>query len=262
MTSEIAKNINLIAEFCGKRDINSLDKTELRSKYGIDQVDVMVLFGGSIICGGDILAEGIKNKIAKKYIIVGGAGHTTEALRIKMRNAYPEVATEGLPEAKIFQNYLKMKYNLNADYLECKSTNCGNNISYLLDLLKNNNITCNYIIISQDATMQFRMGACLRKFANFTIINYATYTVKVINDNGNLKFNESILGMWDMERYITLLMGEIPRLTDDENGYGPKGKNFISHVDIPEEITRAFNELKVVYSDKIREANPLFATSK
>ena len=28
------------------------------------QVDVMVLFGGSILAGGDVLAEAIKNKIA------------------------------------------------------------------------------------------------------------------------------------------------------------------------------------------------------
>ncbi|NSI66152.1 hypothetical protein, partial [Mediterraneibacter gnavus] len=41
----------------------------------------MVLFGGSIIAGGDILAEAIQNEVAKKNIIVGGAGNTTETLR-------------------------------------------------------------------------------------------------------------------------------------------------------------------------------------
>ena len=41
----------------------------------------MVLFGGSIIAGGDILAEAIQNEVPKKNIIVGGAGHTTETLR-------------------------------------------------------------------------------------------------------------------------------------------------------------------------------------
>ena len=68
------------------------------------------------------------------------------------------------------------------------------------------------------------------------------------------------LGMWDMERYITLLMGEIPRLSDDKNGYGPQGKNFISHVDIPQEVRDAFEELKVFFSASIREANPMFAS--
>lgn len=40
-------------------------KRRTKKKYGINQADVMVLFGGSIICGGDLLAEGIKNNIAK-----------------------------------------------------------------------------------------------------------------------------------------------------------------------------------------------------
>lgn len=45
---ERAKAINILGEFCGKRDI---------------------------------LAEAIQNEVAKKNVIVGGAGHTTETLR-------------------------------------------------------------------------------------------------------------------------------------------------------------------------------------
>lgn len=55
-----------------------------------------------------------------------------------------------------------------------------------------------------------------------------------------------------------LLMGEIPRLSDTENGYGPKGKNFIAHVNIPNEVEEAFLELLEVYSDMVREAKPLY----
>ena len=36
------------------------------------------------------MAEAIKNNIAKKYIIVGGAGHTTETLRQKIHQEYPD----------------------------------------------------------------------------------------------------------------------------------------------------------------------------
>ena len=60
------------------------------------------------------------------------------------------------------------------------------------------------------------------------------------------------------KRYVNLLMGEIPRLSDDKNGYGPKGKNFIAHVDIPMDVKTAFDELSKVYS--AREANPLYAS--
>ena len=107
--------------------------------------------------------------------------------------------------------------------------------------------------------MQLRMAAGLRKYVDedVAIINYAAYQAHV---TGSEEFDTDIYGMWDMDRYVNLLMGEIPRLTDDENGYGPKGKNFIAHVDIPEEVKEAFEKLKQVYGEQTREANPLFAS--
>lgn len=262
MKDNRAKNINILGKFCGKRDIPFLTREELNKKYNLDQADVMVLFGGSIMCGGDILAEAMKNKVAKKYIIVGGAGHTTETLRVRINKKFPSIETKGLTEAEIFAKYLEYRYNLKPDLLECNSTNCGNNITFLLELLKRNNIKFNNIILVQDSTMQHRMEAVLRKYIpnNISIINFAAYTAKVIIKDGNLAYEADIEGMWDMEHYITLLMGEIPRLSDDIYGYGPKGKGFIAHVDIPNEVVEAFSELKEEYSELIREANPLYAS--
>ena len=264
MLENIANNINILGDFCGKRDITELTSEQLLKNYGIPQVDVMVLFGGSIMCGGDVLAQAMTNHIAKKYVIVGGAGHTTETLRLKMHKEFPDIETVGLSEAEVFAKYLKHQYGLAPDFLECKSTNCGNNITYLLDLLKDNGISFSSIIISQDATMQYRMEAGLRKCVsnNIKIINYAVYAVKVVVDNSTLTYDKEIWGMWEIDRYISLLMGEIPRLSDDENGYGPKGKGFIAHVDIPSEVRNAFDELCNEYSGLVREANPLYASSK
>lgn len=220
----------------------------------------MVLFGGSILCGGDVLAQAMKNRVAKTYVIVGGAGHTTETLRKKMHKEFPEIETDGLPEAQVFAGYLKRRYGLEADFLECESTNCGNNITYLLDLLKKQGISFKSIILSQDATMQRRMEAGLRKYVEdeVQIINYAVYAAKVTEKNHVLTYEEKIWGMWDMERYVSLLLGEIPRLTDDENGYGPAGKDFIAHVDIPERVKQAFEALQDEYV--VRDANPLYAS--
>ncbi|MGN0279230.1 MAG: ElyC/SanA/YdcF family protein [Lachnospiraceae bacterium] len=264
MLEKIAKNINILGNFCGKRDIAELTTEQLLKKYGIPQADVMVLFGGSIMCGGDVLAQAMKNHIAKKYVIVGGAGHTTETLRLKMHEKFPDMETEGLSEAEVFAKYLQHQYGLAPDFLECKSTNCGNNITYLLDLLKENGIDFSSIIISQDATMQYRMEAGLRKYVSndIKIINYAVYLAKVVVENSALTYEKEICGMWDINRYISLLMGEIPRLSDDENGYGPKGKDFIVHVEIPSEVRGAFDELSRTYPELIREANPLYASSK
>lgn len=263
MDCNVAENINTLAKFLGTRDIDVLNQEELFERYGIHQADVMVLFGGSIVEGGDVLASGIKNFVAKKYIIVGGAGHTTDTLRQVVHLKYPDIETTDLSEAEIFQKYIKHVYRCKADYLETKSTNCGNNITYLLDLLKENNISFNSIILSQDASMQRRMAAGLKKYVkeDVTIINYATYCAKVLNQNEDLVFEENIHGMWPIKRYVNLLMGEIPRLSDDANGYGPNGKNYIAHVDIPENVKIAFDELKMVFGSEIRAANPLYATN-
>lgn len=264
MLEKIAKNINILGNFCGKRDIAELTSEQLLKKYGIPQTDVMVLFGGSIMCGGDVLAQAMENHIAKKYVIVGGSGHTTETLRLKMHENFPDMKTEGLSEAEVFAKYLQHQYGLVPDFLECKSTNCGNNITYLLDLLKENGMDFRSIIISQDATMQYRMEAGLRKYVsnNIKIINYAVYSAKVVVENSALTYKEEIWGMWDINRYMSLLMGEIPRLSDDVNGYGPKGKDFIAHVEIPSEVRGAFDELSRTFPELIREANPLYASSK
>ena len=57
---------------------------------------------------------------------------------------------------------------------------------------------------------------------------------------------------WVMERYMSLLLGEIPRLTDGIGGYGPKGKGYIAHVDIPPEVQIAFQSLNSEYKHLIR----------
>ena len=256
-----ARNINLLGAFCGMRDVEELTKENLLRFCGRERADVMVLFGGSILCGGDVLARAMQHGVAGTYVIVGGAGHTTQALRERARAACPGLETEGLPEAQVFDRYLRMRYGLAADFLECESTNCGNNITHLLCLLKEKGVRAQSVILCQDASMQRRMDAGMRKFApDVRIINYASYAARVKARGEELAFREEIHGMWDMERYISLLMGEIPRLTDDEGGYGPRGKDFIAHVEIPGEVQTAFAELKKAYADLVRAANPLYAS--
>jgi hypothetical protein len=262
INEETGENINTLGVFLGCRDIPDLTYESIFGKYGIRQADVMVLFGGSILAGGDVMAAAIRNHIAKHYVIVGGAGHTTDTLRHIVHQEYPDIMTSSLPEAEIFQQYLMKIYGCHADFLETKSTNCGNNITYLLDLLHKNRIPFQSIILCQDVSMQRRMDAGMRKYVSdgMKIINYAAYCARVGSRQDELGYEKPIHGMWSVSRYVNLLMGEIPRLTDDESGYGPNGKNYIAHVDIPEKVQNAFEELKTVFGGNTREANPLYAS--
>ena len=259
----VAEWINVLGEFCGRRDVPELTSRALLERFGFDRADVMVLFGGSIVCGGDVLAQAMRAGVARKYIIVGGAGHTTETLRRRVHEEYPQIETEGLPEAEVFSRYLSCVHGLKADALETESTNCGNNITNLLAMMREKEIPCGSIILCQDATMQRRMEAGLRKHApEMTVVNYAAYRAVVEVHGGRLDFAEPIHGMWDMDRYVNLLMGEIPRLTDDANGYGPCGRGFIAHVDVPGAVKEAFENLKTVFGVDTREANPAYASKE
>ena len=111
--------------------------------------------------------------------------------------------------------------------------------------------------------MQLRMTAGLKKYVpDVTIINYAAYRADVLERGDKQTFEAVPWGMWDMDHYIALLAGEIARLSDDLNGYGPKGKNYIAHVDIPLEVRHAFEMLKETYGDIVRTANPIYASGQ
>ncbi|MBQ9300609.1 MAG: YdcF family protein [Clostridia bacterium] len=258
---ELADAVNVLGNFCGMRDLRALTPPALEDQYNIRQADAMVLFGGAILAGGDILAQAIRQGMAKKYIIVGGAGHTTPVLRQKMHALFPDLQTDAMPEAALFNCYLQRKYGLSADYLETESTNCGNNITFLLALMERQKIACGSVILCQDSTMQRRMGAVLRRYRpDMTIIHYAAYQAEVVETENGLQYAAQINGMWELSRYIELLLGEISRLTDDENGYGPKGKGYIVHVDIPEDVRSAFRTLSARYA--VRQADPRFASEQ
>lgn len=254
---------NVLVNFCGPRDLAELTKESLQDEAHFDQVDVAVLFGGSIVVGGDVLAKAIQQGLAKRYLIVGGHGHTTTTLRQLMQTELPNLKVTDQSEAELFQAYLKAKYNLQADLLETESTNCGNNITNLLSLLDQNGIQANSFLLMQDASMQRRMAAGLLKCRpTAQVINYATYRAHFINDHGRPAFDQYPNGMWTVERYQSLLLGEIPRLRDDQAGYGPQGKDFIAHVDVPDEVMVAFNQLSQQHPELIRAANSAFASEE
>ena len=96
---EIARCVNALGAFCGPRDVPALTRDRLRSAIGQEQADVMALFGGSILAGAEVLAGAMRAGAAKKYVIVGGAGHTTQTLRDEIHWREPSIETADRPEA-------------------------------------------------------------------------------------------------------------------------------------------------------------------
>lgn len=63
-----AENINILADFCGVRDIGQLKQSMLKEKYGFEKADVLILFGGSIPAGCDEAAKGYLNGVARRLM--------------------------------------------------------------------------------------------------------------------------------------------------------------------------------------------------
>ncbi len=247
-TYSLNNYINDIGEFLAARDIDFLSKEALKNKYNLEKVDILILLGNAIPYTIDVAYDAYKKGICDKILISGGIGHSTDLLRnaIKTNFKYNNIETANRSEGDIFKDILVNYFNVPEDdvLLENQSTNCGDNALKSVELLDSLNIKYNSIILIQDPTMQLRTYASFSKYLdgrNVNIINYAPFIPK-LDDNMNFS-NEGIDGIWDINRYLNLISGEIPRLRDDTEGYGPNGKNFIAHIDIPNDILKKYDEL-------------------
>ncbi|KAH7149020.1 hypothetical protein B0J13DRAFT_550490 [Dactylonectria estremocensis] len=148
--------------------------------------------------------------------------------------------------------------------VEDQSTNCGANASETRKVLEQHGIKSPHsIVVVQDPTMSRRTVASFqhtyRDIAreDFQIVSWPTFVPEVRlaetrRDDNNSPTLSSLIyktsaeftsgqdGLWSMDRFLDLLMGEIPRLRDDENGYGPNGRGFIGHVDVPPSVETAW----------------------
>ncbi|GAA0460992.1 hypothetical protein Ade02nite_15410 [Paractinoplanes deccanensis] len=242
---DLAAAVNTLVRFCARRDV---------PEPVSGTADVAILFGGTILAGADVFAAAMRAGAAGHYMIVGGRGHTTEALRRALG------ASSGT-EAALLDHYLRQRYGVAADLLEQESTNCGNNVTNALSLLRASGVRHDRLLLMQDATMQQRMDAGFRLHAPAThLINYATHRTTVTAAGDSLSYVDPPAGMWPLEHYVTLLMGEIPRLTDDPAGYGPAGRGFIAHVDVPADVRRAYCLLRDSGTFTTRSADPRWAS--
>ncbi|KIV84980.1 hypothetical protein PV11_00725 [Exophiala sideris] len=254
-------------------DINTVSKflscSEISSLSTCQPVDVLVFCGNSIIPLADNIFSALEARpnLAQTIVLCGGIGHSTQLLyeAVRQNQNYASLADkiDGMPEADVFklileQFYPKVIEHINSGtcklLVESKSTNCGANATETRRVLEDHAIpTPKSVIVVQDPTMSLRTLASFKK-AYEHVTPAPTFLgcpslVPVMSVGGGLHFDlpgyrESDL--WDHQRFFDLIMGEIPRLRDDEHGYGPRGRNFIVHVDVPEEVEDAWSRLRNV----------------
>lgn len=254
---DFVNDVNQTAAFLAKRDVAELTTAALQEKYQINQADVLMVFGNDLPYVMEAASKAFQKGIAKQMILCGGVGHSTKRLRkaVGCSEKYPwdEKELGTLSEAEIYGKIAVEQYGISAEYilLEKESTNSGENARNGLALAKQKGIELSSIILMQDPLLQRRADATLRPMAKGTIVmSYAPFLPTVQKD-GSL--NGEIAGLWNEERMLGLMFGEILRLYDDEYGYGPRGKGFIAHVEIPEEVMQAAERLKKAYPQISRD---------
>jgi uncharacterized SAM-binding protein YcdF (DUF218 family) len=193
-----------------------------------DHVDVLLLFGGSLPDAWDAAAALTKAGRVGTLVLVGGEGHTTDVLRDLLG------ASSGATEAELMAAYLECEHSVTDFLVERESRNCGENVVLARQVVLGAGLVPGTVALVQDPTMQRRMDAVFR-----LVWPEAT----AVNRPGPRQGRHA----WPDHRWVELVMGEVPRLRDDGQGYGPNGAGFQAHVDVPPEVEAAYDALLAVH---------------
>lgn len=220
-------------------------------------VGLVVLAGNAVIPSIDAacrLASG-----SRVLLISGGIGHSTRFLyeAVAAHPDYRVIPCVGRPEAAILADIAHHFWQIPRDRIvvEDRSTNCGENARFTLAALAERGLDARSAIVVQDPTMQRRTMATFAREPSPLSIRWLSHPgviPQLVNREEGLAFAEPAAGLWPPARYLSLLLGELPRLYDDANGYGPRGKGFIAHVDFPAEVLQAWALLRS--DNQLREA--------
>ncbi|WP_162055200.1 YdcF family protein [Pontibacter pamirensis] len=254
---------NTLIPFLAKRDIDSLTEAALQKEYSIPQADLLILLGNSSLNVAEQAAIAYQKGLAKELMICGGIGHSTMFLEenIKRHPVYKNVWTGGRAEADMLKDIFVKHWDIEESSIivENQSTNCGSNATEAYQVLEKLQRKPQTILLLQDPVLQRRSQASFEKVwqqqknADVQFISFAAFVPLLKLKEGELTYMDGAHREFcGIDRLFSLLMGEIPRLWNNENGYGPKGKGFITAVEIPAEVEAAYEALIALYPEYIR----------
>ncbi len=237
-------------------DLNTLAHWLAEDDFNTEQVseaDLMILAGHAVlpnIAGAFALLA----QTSLPLLISGGIGHSTELLRnaLTASQQYGTLRFEGASEAELLAELATAAFNLSSErlLLENKSRNCGENAAFSLQMLLTLGERPQRIILVQDPLMQRRTAETYRftwasHGVSATFISWPVFIPYLEKTDGGLRIAGAgtAEGLWSVDRFVAMTLGEIRRLRDDAEGYGPAGQGFIGHVDLPDAVHQAWQRL-------------------
>lgn len=273
----IIYDINILSSF-----LSDFSPIAGPSASNTHEVDIVVICASAVLHQASTIFTSLQTRslTAKTLVLCGGVGHSTRLIwdAVAHHPEYHVLSKEvrGLPEARVLELLLNkffkadlIRENGCEILIEDRSTNCGANAAETRKVLENAGVKLtgsSRVMVVQDPTMALRTKASFAKVyedvaPSLRFVSQSCFVPCVrladgVRSDEMAATAEEVLSkleydvpeipnpqLWSMGRSIELLVGEIPRLRDDENGYGPKGKGFITHVDIPEEVEDAWKRL-------------------
>ena len=248
---DLVASANAVAAFLA---LDDLDRAEEPSSF-----DLIVLAGNAILATATG-AFAWARQAGTPLLISGGIGHST-ALLAEAVAAEPScrgIAVRNRPEAEILRDIGVQLHGLDEAriLIEPASTNCGENAAFSLCLLDERGMRPRRLLLIQDPLMQRRTDASFRQVwaargREAEFVNWPTFTPRLEAVDGEVRHAQPPAGpLWSGQRFMSLLLGEIPRLRDDEHGYGPRGRGFIAHVAVPDAVEAHYRALAAHFEGK------------
>ncbi len=249
-TEQLARDINRISAYLALDDFQGSGP----GPRILGSLDAIVLLGNQVVETLATACTLLDRARAAILLLSGGAGHSTPLLYQNLRNSrFGELVQQGLiqdsmAEAEMYAVVAQEAFAIPAGSIriENRSRNSAENARYSLEILQHRGLD-GPVLILQDPTMQRRSILTWTREADLAgsdarTLSHAVFVPKVVpGPEDALRLAEDQAeGTWTLERFLGLILGEIERLYDDENGYGPRGKDFLPHVDIPEAVYESY----------------------
>ena len=213
------------------------------------RADLMILAGHAILPTIDGAFAWL-TQASMPVVLSGGVGHSTGLLTSVLQAV--KVDSQAASEARLLADAAMQRFHLPADrlILEDQSRNCGENAAFSRRILAARGLEPQRILLVQDPLMQRRTAETFRhewrrQGIQADFISWPVFVPQLALEEGQpvITGTSPADGLWALDRYLSMALGEVRRQRDDHQGYGPQGLGFIGHVDVPHAVEQAWQRL-------------------
>ncbi|CAM3709439.1 YdcF family protein [Rahnella victoriana] len=246
-SDDVINDMNRLARFL------AFDQTDGKGITGTPSL--LILLGNAILPTAEAAFRALAQGRVSRLLIAGGVGHSTDLLydAVRQHPDYQHIPLAGRSEAEVLYDIGVQHFGGSPAQilLETASTNCGDNALQARRVLEAAGDQHTAVTLVQDPLMQLRTDASFRHVwrdrPEVRFLNWPVLVPQLEREGEGLRIaGTGHHRLWSLPRFVSLLLGEIPRLRNAPGGYGPRGAGFIAEVTIPGEIEDIYARLKPV----------------